>query len=192
MATHSTMAGLDQPSELQTESRDTITTVVVPVDQDHNTPQTLPEPASRKGKNRQRLLRGIQRISPSPSFTNLRRARSHSAPYRSSTRSNLSCVSLAATGPATPSPARAGTPVPSPLGPQTASSSRYDGSTTEFPFFDHNATSFPVRRAETPNPASANGTAVLPADVKISRTELLSRTRTTSAATQRDPFPMRS
>lgn len=185
MATHMAMAEHGQP--LQAETRDTITTVE-PVDPEHNIPHTPPELANRKGKNRQRLLRGIQRISPSPSFTNLRRARSHSAPYRSSTKSNLSCVSLAATGPTTPSAARAGTPVPSPLGLQTASSSRYDGSTTEFPFFDYNETSFAVRKVDTLKDGFTPGTAALPAEVKISRSELLSRSRTASAATQRERF----
>lgn len=177
----------EQDQGLHPEFSDTI--APMPVELEFNAPHTPPEFANGKGKNRQRLLRGIRRISPSPSLTNLRRARSHSAPYRSSTRSsNLSCVSLAATGPPTPSAARAGTPTPSPLGPHTAYSTRYDGSTTEFPFFDYNETSLAMRRVGTGKPGSSHGTAVLPADVRVSRPELLSRTRTASAATQKAPF----
>merc|ERR1712000_805387 len=109
--------------ELHPETSDTITPI--PTNIENETPQTTPELLKGKGRNRQRLLRGIQRLSPSPSFTNLRRARSHSAPYRSSTRGNLSCVSLAATGPPTPAAGTSGTPVSSPLGLQTATSSRF-------------------------------------------------------------------
>lgn len=47
-----------------------------------------------KGRRRQRLIRGIQRISSSPSLAQLGRSRSSSAPY--DTRGSFSCVSLAA------------------------------------------------------------------------------------------------
>lgn len=174
--------------ELHPETSDTITPI--PTNIENETPQTTPELLKGKGRNRQRLLRGIQRLSPSPSFTNLRRARSHSAPYRSSTRGNLSCVSLAATGPPTPAAGTSGTPVSSPLGLQTATSSRFDTSTTEFPFFDYNETSFAVRKVENGKPGSSHGTAVLPTDVRVSRPELLSRTRTTSAVAQKEPFKL--
>lgn len=56
-----------------------------------------PQEDGPKGKRRQRLLRGIQRISSSPSLAQLGRSRSSSAPY--GTRGSLSCVSLAATSP---------------------------------------------------------------------------------------------
>ncbi|KAI0603002.1 hypothetical protein F4775DRAFT_7689 [Biscogniauxia sp. FL1348] len=56
---------------------------------------TLDDPP--KEKRRQRLLRGIQRISSSPSLAQIGRSRSSSSPYGN--RGSLSCVSLAAAGP---------------------------------------------------------------------------------------------
>jgi F-box and leucine-rich repeat protein 2/20 len=55
--------------------------------------------ASVKIKTRQRLLRGLQRISSSPSLAQIAsgRPRAHSSPLRS--RGSLSCVNLAAAGP---------------------------------------------------------------------------------------------
>ncbi|KFA63429.1 hypothetical protein S40285_00283 [Stachybotrys chlorohalonatus IBT 40285] len=113
-------------------------------------PQTPPELLS-KGKNRQRLLRGIQRISSSPSLAGLRRSRSVNTPY--SSRSTLSCVSLAGIGPShTPSSARSPTPQPSPLGFPSASSSLSPVTTTEFPFYQDIECDVPTRKLENGSP----------------------------------------
>lgn len=128
-------------------------------------------------------------MSSSSSLTNLRRARSHSAPYRSSTRSTLSCVSLSGTGPHQfPGNAGSSTPQPSPLGPHSSASSRPATPAAEFPFYDSIETQLAVRRVENGKPGSSHGTAPLPADVKSSRTEGVTKARSASAAAQKPPF----
>ncbi|KAG6035531.1 hypothetical protein E4U40_002273 [Claviceps sp. LM458 group G5] len=95
---------------------------------------THPERPSQ-GKSRQRLLRGLQRISSSPSLNGLRRPRSSSSPYR--TRATLSCASLADVGaPPTNSGGRSSTPQPSPLGLPSVSDAASPRSSHELPFFD--------------------------------------------------------
>ena len=149
---------------------------------EHDLSSTPPELPLNKGKSRQRLLRGIQRISSSPSLTNLRRPRSHSAPYRSTTKSTFSCVSLVAPGPPqTPGSARPSTPQPSPLGLHSSSSSRPATPAAEFPFLDSIETQLGVRKVENGKPGSSHGTAPLPADIKA-------RARSSSAAAQKPPF----
>ncbi|KAJ6789238.1 hypothetical protein PWT90_05082 [Aphanocladium album] len=130
-----------------------------------------PEAPSPKIKGRQRLLRGIQRISSSPSLTSLRRARSSSSPYHGGSRTSLSCVSLAGTGGIPPqSPLRYGTPQPSPL-------SRSETPDNEFPFHDC-VEQQPGVRSIRAIPTSTPSTALLPADLR-------SRARTVS----KPPFP---
>jgi F-box and leucine-rich repeat protein 2/20 len=60
-------------------------------------PPATPLEGQPKEKRRQRLLRGIQRISSSPSLAQFGRARASSAPY--GTRGSLSCVSLSTAAP---------------------------------------------------------------------------------------------
>lgn len=118
-----------------------------------------------KAKGRQRLLRGIQRISSSPSLTSLRRSRSSSSPY--STRSTLSCVSLAGVPPqATP---RSGTPQPSPLGLSSNVSSRPGTPQNEYPFYDSIEGQLAVRAVNQVPPTSTPTTAGLPAEVRATR-----------------------
>ena len=149
---------------------------------------TPPELPLNKGKSRQRLLRGIQRMSSSPSLTSIRRPRSHSAPYGSAAKSTLSCVSLAAIAPPrTPGSARPSTPQPSPLGLHSSSSSRPATPDPEFASLDTIETQFAVRRVENGKPGSSHGTAPLPADVKSSRTEGPTKARTAAVAVQKLP-----
>ncbi|KAG6082624.1 hypothetical protein E4U33_005495 [Claviceps sp. LM78 group G4] len=105
---------------------------------------THPERPSQ-GKSRQRLLRGLQRISSSPSLNDLRRPRSSSSPY--STRATLSCASLADVG---ASPINSGgtssTPQPSPLGLPSVSDAASPRSSHELPFFDSVETQLAVPR----------------------------------------------
>ncbi|KAG6059764.1 hypothetical protein E4U17_005681 [Claviceps sp. LM77 group G4] len=105
---------------------------------------THPERPSQ-GKSRQRLLRGLQRISSSPSLNDLRRPRSRSSPY--STRATLSCASLADVG---ASPINSGgtssTPQPSPLGLPSVSDAASPRSSHELPFFDSVETQLAVPR----------------------------------------------
>ncbi|RFU79947.1 hypothetical protein TARUN_2291 [Trichoderma arundinaceum] len=68
-----------------------------PVSADEGSAATPPD-VPFKGKSRQRLLRGIQRISSSPSLPGLGRSRSVSNPY-SLRYGSMSCVSLSTAGP---------------------------------------------------------------------------------------------
>src|ERR1700761_5101468 len=71
-------ASSDPPSPIR-QSTDDVADMVVEI------------PQKRRGK--QRLLRGLQRISSSPALAQFGRARASSAPYRGP--GSLSCVSLA-------------------------------------------------------------------------------------------------
>lgn len=125
-----------------------------------------------KGKTRQRLLRGIQRISSSPTLAQLGRARSASAgsrPYGAP--GSLSCVSLASS--------------PSPFGQNTTPGSYfpyapgfdYNSSTAtsiagtpmaDAPFaYDQIECVLAVRKVETT--AAPTTTAALPADLRFRR-----------------------
>lgn len=117
-----------------------------------------------KIKGRQRLLRGLQRISSSPSLSGLRRSRSVNSPY--STGGSLSCVSLSASGPShTPVSARSGTPQPSPLGLPSAPTSISSASQVEFPFYDTQDECLPVRKVDHGAASLVPATAALPADL---------------------------
>lgn len=116
-----------------------------------------------KSKGRQRLLRGLQRISSSQSLrARISRPRASSAPYRSSA-SSLSCVSLAST--------------PSPFGQPSSSSSYFsfgDVSTAptsvaatpavETPGYDGIESVLAVRKVD--HPVSAPMTISLPTEIK--------------------------
>lgn len=127
------------------------------------TPAELPA----KGRSRRRLLRGLQRISSTPSLNNLRRSKSIGSPY--STRSTLSCVSLAAAGPSqTPPAARSGTPQPSPFGLSSGLASTPLTFEGEFPFPDHVNGPPAKRRVANAVPAFSAATAPLPAELIMS------------------------
>ncbi|KAI1450921.1 RNI-like protein [Annulohypoxylon stygium] len=71
---------------------------IIPPDPiDEESPAITPLELRPKEKRRQRLLKGIQRMSSSPSLQQIGRARSSSSPY--GTKGSLSCVSLAAPSP---------------------------------------------------------------------------------------------
>ncbi|KAI1096335.1 RNI-like protein [Rostrohypoxylon terebratum] len=71
---------------------------IIPPDPiDEESPAASPLEIRPKEKRRQRLLKGIQRMSSSPSLQQIGRARSSSSPY--GTKGSLSCASLAATSP---------------------------------------------------------------------------------------------
>lgn len=145
-----------------------------------STPPTPDMPTKRTG--RQRLLHGIQRISSSPSLNGLRRSKSVNSPY--STRSTLSCVSLAATGiPQTPSSIRSSTPQPSPLGFSTAST---DGG---FPFGGSDA-ELAIRKIEHGASTASFMTAPLPADLKSAKLDGQSKVRPGIQPLQVAPFRM--
>jgi F-box/leucine-rich repeat protein 2/20 len=121
------------------------------------------EPHAKKS-SRQRLLRGLQRISSSPTLAQLGRPRASSSPYGK--HGTLSCVSLASS--------------PSPFGHPSAGSSYFsqtssaDGSSAptsipgspvaELPGFDGIESIMAVRKIETP--LSIPTTAAVPADLK--------------------------
>ncbi|KAL6832619.1 RNI-like protein [Trichoderma camerunense] len=84
-------------------------TADAPVSADDGTSPTPPD-APVKGKSRQRILRGIQRISSSPSLPGLGRSRSVSNPY-SIRYGSMSCVSLSTAGASQAAPSvRSATP----------------------------------------------------------------------------------
>lgn len=149
---------------------------------------TTPPELPVKGKGRQRLLRSIQRISSSPSLNSLRRSRSASSPY--STRSSLSCVSLAATGP--PSNAfisRTATPQPSPLGMPSNATVNVQNSTPGYPFgdtFDNEPHARKVLYVAAPT--SSPATAPLPADIQILKRDGQLRLRSRSQVERKEPF----
>ena len=132
------------------------------VDVTASPPEPIPNP---KLKGRKRLLQGIQRISSSPSLTSLRRTRSNSSPY--STRSTLSCVSLAGVPPQTP--LRSGTPQPSPLGIPSNASSIPGTPDSEYPFYDSIEGQLAVRTVNQVPPTSTPSTVALPTDVRAAR-----------------------
>ena len=93
-----------------------------------NTDGSSPVDIHAKRKGRQRLLRGIQRISSSPSLAQLGRSRSLSAPYGS--RNSFSCASLATAASRTGS-GSSGSPLGSPGACPSGSSSIPMTPTTE-------------------------------------------------------------
>ncbi|OAA33785.1 F-box/LRR repeat containing protein 2 [Moelleriella libera RCEF 2490] len=151
-----------------------------------NTPVSSPSPL--KGKNRHRLLRGLHRISSSPSLHGLRRSRSVSNPYR--TRNTLSCASLAAAGPPPNSfSARSSTPQPSPLGLPSAPPSFAHPSTHEFPFYDGTEDQLAVRKVDAISQNGLPSVAALPADVKSTKPDGHPKTHAAAKARTQSPFP---
>jgi len=161
---------------------------------DDDAPPAPPEVLD-KGKGRRRLLRGLQRISSSPSLNGLRRSKSVGSPY--STRSTLSCASLTATGPPqaqTPSSARSSTPQPSPLGRPHAASTATSASTAptsaeEFPFYDDLQDELAVRRVEHGASPLSPATAALPPELRSSKQDGQLRARAASKLAQKPKFP---
>ncbi|KAF5026628.1 hypothetical protein F66182_1254 [Fusarium sp. NRRL 66182] len=148
-----------------------------------STPSDMPV----KEKNRHRLLRSIQRISSTPSLSGLRRSRSvgsRGSPY--STRSTLSCVSLAAAGPPqTPYSARSSTPQPSPLGLPSALNST-PSSSGEFPFGTPES-HLAIRKIENGTPLSTPVTASLPSEFRLKQ-DLQTRVCPGVIPIQKGPF----
>ncbi|KJZ78941.1 hypothetical protein HIM_01714 [Hirsutella minnesotensis 3608] len=141
-----------------------------------------PPDVAVKGRSRHRLLRGLQRISSSPSLNGLRRSKSVGSPY--STRSTLSCVSLAAVGPSqTPSAARSFTPQQSPFGLPSAPVSASQASTNEFPFDRKTDAQYTARKIDCTVSVSAVPTASLPADLRSSKSGAQARGVLASRAT---------
>ncbi|KAI3337082.1 RNI-like protein [Xylariaceae sp. AK1471] len=130
---------------------------------ENSPPRTPPENAP-KYKRRQRLLRGIKRMSSSPSLAQLGRSRPSSAPY--GTRSSLSCVSLSAT--TSFAPAAPGSVTPVYFSGGQASLPTTPG--FEFPPIDGIKTPLAPRKTANVSIAPLTPTtACLPADVTVSR-----------------------
>ncbi|TWU76727.1 hypothetical protein ED733_003545 [Metarhizium rileyi] len=141
-----------------------------------------------KGKGRQRLLRGLQRISSSPSLNGLRRSRSVNTPY--STRGTLSCVSLAAAGPPqTPSSARSSTPQPSPLGLPSAANRLSPTSTHDFPLYDGIEDQIAVRKVGNIEPNASPSTAALPVGLGFAKQEGQTRAQAAVKTPTKSAFP---
>ncbi|PHH61822.1 hypothetical protein CDD81_7925 [Ophiocordyceps australis] len=146
-----------------------------------------------KAKGRHRLLRGLQRISSSPSLNGLRRSKSVGSPY--STRSTLSCVSLAAPGPSQTPPAPR---CSSPLVSQTSSHSistapmslRTPTATSDSPLYsDPTQDYLAVRKIENTISPTSPAISTLPTELRCSRLEgQQSRNRSNCHALQRPLF----
>jgi F-box and leucine-rich repeat protein 2/20 len=109
-----------------------------------------PPETPTKSKGRHLLLRGIQRISSSPSLAQLGRSRSLSNPY--STRGSFSCVSLASTGtPSSPLSSGSFSPPPSP----DAFAGNASG---DSPYFDCIESRLAIRKVDNAAPASLSST----------------------------------
>ncbi|KAG6012844.1 hypothetical protein E4U43_007615 [Claviceps pusilla] len=151
-----------------------------------NTP-TFPE-TPVKSKSRQRLLRGLQRMTSSQSLTGLRRSRSTSSPYR--TRATLSCASLAAVGPPlTTSGGRSSTPQPSPPGLPSVPASVSPSSSHEYLFHDSIETQLAVRKVESLDQNGTPITAALPPEVRSARQDAQTRVQTFAKGHSKPPFP---
>ncbi|GAO13251.1 hypothetical protein UVI_02025980 [Ustilaginoidea virens] len=138
-----------------------------------------------KGKGRQRLLRGLQRISSSPSLNGLRRSRSVSTPY--SSRGSLSCASLAAAGPPKNSPsATSSTPEPIPLGMPNVSACVSPAVTHEN-LLSQESTRSPVAVRRVLERSATPSTASLPLTVRSNKLDGLAKTKT--ATTTGSPKP---
>ncbi|KAI5465738.1 hypothetical protein BGZ63DRAFT_420285 [Mariannaea sp. PMI_226] len=132
-----------------------------------STPSPTPPDVPIKGKDRGRgrFLRGIQRISSTPSLPGLRRSTSvGGSPY--SNRTTLSCVSLAGV----PQIGGSSTPQPSPLGYPSISTTTTSTSIGEFPF-ESIASHLAVRRVENVTSTTSFSTAPLPADIKVKQVQ---------------------
>ncbi|KAI1502706.1 hypothetical protein F5X99DRAFT_378207 [Biscogniauxia marginata] len=152
-----------------TASTSSIETSQFPSPIEEESPVITPPDDAPKERRRQRLLRGIQRISSSPSLAQIGRARSSSSPY--GTRGSLSCVSLAAApsygqyAPGSVAPGNSSCGQPSfPASPNT-----------DFPAFDAIDTRLATRRVAHASTTCLPTTASLPADVIATK----SRTGTT-------------
>ncbi|CAJ2506149.1 Uu.00g002790.m01.CDS01 [Anthostomella pinea] len=146
-----------------------------PTPMPENSPPATPLEGPSKGRRRQRLLRGIQRISSSPSLAQIGRTRSSSAPY--GTRGSLSCVSLAAAP--TFAQYHPGNVTPGYF--PNAQSSFPSSPTVEFPSFEGIETRLAPRKvANASTTCLTPNTACLPADVVT--------TRSRSGTAQKPPY----
>ncbi|RYP90452.1 hypothetical protein DL770_003425 [Monosporascus sp. CRB-9-2] len=113
-----------------------------------------------KEKRRQRLLRGIQRISSSPSLTHIGRPRANTAPYGN--RGTLSCISLAPTSPLGQNAPGTSTPGYFPSVPGTPA--------VEFPEFEGIETRLAPRKVANASMTCLNpGSVSLPQDLAATR-----------------------
>ncbi|KAG5918751.1 hypothetical protein E4U61_001491 [Claviceps capensis] len=149
---------------------------------------THPEGPSQ-GKSRQRLLRGLQRISSSPSLNGLRRPRSSSSPYR--TRATLSCASLVEDGPPlTNSGGRPSTPQPSPLGLPSVSDAVSPRSSHELPFFDSVETQLAISRMDNfDDKNGAPATAAVSIKSRSVKQDVQSHVQISGNGISKPPFP---
>ncbi|KAI0010172.1 RNI-like protein [Xylariaceae sp. FL0662B] len=153
------MAGITTPDVIEEES-----------------PVIAPLEGISKEKRRRKILRGIQRISSSPSLAQIGRPRSSSAPY--GTRGSLSCVSLSATptsGQWPPGNASAS------LYLQTNQSSVAGSPTIEFSALEGVEDRLAPRKVTHTSPSNFSPTTVsLPAEIAA--------TRSRSGTTRKRPF----
>ncbi|KAL7923863.1 RNI-like protein [Trichoderma austrokoningii] len=144
-------------------------TVDAPASPDAGTAPTPPD-VPFKGRNRQRLLRGIQRISSSPALPGLGRPRAASNPY-SVRRGSISCVSLSTAGPSqTSSSARSTTPQLSHLNLKSAagldSPTGKRGATLEITEVDDAEECLAIRKIQHGSSNTLSGTSALPSELK--------------------------
>ncbi|PNP50997.1 hypothetical protein THARTR1_08618 [Trichoderma harzianum] len=143
-------------------------TADAPVPADDGTSPTPPD-APLKGKSRQRILRGIQRISSSPSLPGLGRSRSVSNPY-SLRYGSISCVSLSTAGASQAAlSARSATPQLSAL--NVAGASHLGSQTKVFIFEEENDDDveefLAIRKANHGISITSHAISSLPSEVRV-------------------------
>lgn len=144
-------------------------TVDAPASPDAGAAPTPPD-VPFKGRNRQRILRGIQRISSSPSLPGLGRPRAVSNPY-SIRHGSISCVSLSTAGPSQTSPsARSATPQLSHLNLKSAagldSPTGKREATLEVTEVDDTEECLAIRKIQHGSPNISPATSSLPSELK--------------------------
>ena len=136
---------------------------------------------------RQRLLKGIQRISSSQSLSGLRRSKSIGSPYKQ--KVSLSCVSLVGTGPPSSATSSTAFSSQSPLAFSSTASTTSSTPTTEFPLYSDIDGQVSARKIDGLAPTSVPATASLPSELTWAKQDAQSRSRAASkAAALRPPF----
>ncbi|KAF4581869.1 F-box/LRR-repeat protein 2 [Ophiocordyceps camponoti-floridani] len=158
--------------------------MMAPPEYDHLSPSTpvsdhQQSAAPVKTKGRRRLLRGLQRISSSPSLPGLGRSKSAGNPY--STRSTLSCVSLVG-GPSQPST----NPQPS---LSARSTSLLPSSVTDIALNEASNGQLAVRKVDNARTTPSSATAALPPELRCKHDAHLARTHVKPRTCRWDKLP---
>jgi len=146
--------------------------------------------SNSKLKTRAKLLRGLSRISSSPSLAQLGRPRSASSPY--STSGSFSCVSLASNVSPSPMSGASFSPLPSPgAEPSTASTTPQTTPTAEHQYFVGIDSRLSIRKIENeglPCLSPASPTSPLPPELVAKLEGPTARGRSGSSVARKKAF----